>query len=235
MRIVSGEGRKSQGVFLRTALRALRLRQIFYTGTIMLKPIMLFAILLLISCNTPETRLKRLQHDFWEKFAQQDFFEIKLKNEVLHLPLPPTVESPERPLPTAKRLQQEANAIEKEKLSAVQQEQLKQIQAALEDCLQHSGNPLFDPSRCVATPQLKRYAAHAELPSLLEKLPAYYSLVEQRWQNPEPRFVAKAVEASQMGLDILKELEEKSGKESVAQTQAAIKDFIGLCQSAILK
>ena len=100
-----------------------------------------------------------------------------------------------------------------------------------------AGAAFFDPSRCVVSGQLQQFSNHPELPIVLEKIPAYYAQIEQRWQIPEHRFVAKTVDASMSTLDMLHGLAKNSGVEGVARTEAArcaIKDFIGLCQSAIL-
>jgi len=192
----------------------------------------------LCSCNTPEARLRRLQHDFWETYARQDFFEIRLKNEVLHWPLPPaSVPSGQQKL-LAEKLQKEASAIDKEGLSEAGKKQLAQLSAALDDCVAHAGAAFFDPSRCEVSRQLKQFSAHPELPLLMEKIPAYYAQIEQRWQIPDSRLVSKAVDASQNALDLLNGLEKSAGGEMVARTgaaRAAIKDFIGLCQSALLR
>ena len=198
---------------------------------------LLLASLFLLSCNSPEARLERLQHDFWEKFARQDFFEIKLENEVLHLPLPPSSEHPEQQKSWAESLLKEANALEKEKLSPAGQKQLTQIQAALNDCVAHEGTAFFDPSHCTVATHLQQLSAQPDLLVFLEKIPPYYAQLEQRWQMPDLRFVSKAVEESQIALDLLNALEEKSDGEIVARTgpaRAAVKDFIGLCQSALL-
>lgn len=192
-------------------------------------------LLCLFSCNSPEARLERLQHDFWEKLARQDFFEIKFKNEVLHLPLPPASEPSSQQKSWAEKLQQEARSIEKEKLSADQQKQLAQLSAALDDCVAHAGNPLFDPARCALSDQLLTYQEHPEFSVLLEKIPAYYAQIEQRWQTPDVRFVPTAVAKAQSALDLLDTHQKKTEKlGQISAAQAALKDFIGLCQSAAL-
>jgi len=204
----------------------------------MLKNFPLFALLFLFSCNTPEAKLERLQHDFWEKFARQDFFEIKLKNEVLHLPLPPSNAPSEQQKSWFESLQKEANSIEEQQLSTERQSQLVQIRAALDDCVAHTGSPFFDPNRCVFLKHLQRFSDHPELSLVLENIPDYYTQIEQRWQIPDGRFVSKAVLESQSTLDLLNSIERGSSGEIAALTgaaKAAIKDFIGLCQSAILR
>jgi hypothetical protein len=204
----------------------------------MLKHLALFALLFLFACNSPEARLERAQHDFWEKYAQHDFFEIKLKNEVLHLPLPPSSAPSEQQKSWAESLQKEVHSIEKEDLSEGSQKQLAQLCSALDDCVVHAGNAFFDPSRCVVLRHLQQFSEQPELSLLLEKIPDYYAQIEQRWQIPDARFVPKAVEESQTTLDLLNTFEKNSGGKIVAQTgvaRAAVKDFIGLCQSAILQ
>ncbi|GEM_PF-1053422 len=205
---------------------------------IMQKPALLFALFFLISCNSPEARLRHLQHDFGEKFAQQDFFEIKLKDEVLHLPLPPSSEAPLAQKAALESLQKEANSIEKEKLGTENQKKLVQLRLALGDCVVQAGNSLFDPSRYTISTRLRQFSEHPELLLFLEKIPAYYTQIEQRWHRPDIRFVPKAVAESQITLDLLEALEKKSNGEIAARTaaaRAAVKDFIGLCQSGILR
>ena len=204
----------------------------------MLKNFPLFALLFLCSCNTPEARLERLQHDFWEKFARQDFFEIKLKNEVLHLPLPPSNAPSEQQKLWFESIQKEANSIDQQQLSTERQKQLLQLRAALDDCVAHAGSPFFDPNRCVFLKHLQQFSGHPELSLVLKNIPDYYAQIEQRWQIPDARFVAKAVMESQITLDLLNSMEKESSGGIAAQTgaaRAAVKDFIGLCQSAILK
>ncbi len=204
----------------------------------MKKFVLLSALFYLCSCNTPEARLRRLQHDFWETFARQDYFEVRLKNEVLHWPLPPASGQSEEQKSLAESLQKEAKAIDKEGLSAAGQKQLAQLSAALDDCVANAGLAFFDPSRCVISGQLQQFSDHPELPLLLEKIPAYYAQIEQRWQIPDSRYVSSAVDASQTALDLLNGPEKSSGGGMVALKGAArlaIKDFIGLCQSALLR
>lgn len=196
---------------------------------------LLFALL---SCNSPQARLERLQHAFWQKFARQDFFEIRLKTTVLHWPLPPASEPSDEQKKRVLALQEEARAIEKGKLSEAGQKQLVQLEAALKDCVSSGSGALFDPSRCVPADMLKQYSSDPDFPVLLEQIPVYYARIEERWHAPDARFVLKAVEESQRALDLLGELENGSGGKMAAQTAAArvaIKDFIGLCQSALLE
>ncbi len=182
---------------------------------------LIIGLLFLFSCNSPEARLERLQHDFWEKFAKRDFFEIKLQKEVLHLPLPPvTGQSNAQPI-LASSLQEQANAIDASKLSLENQKQLAQLRAALDDCVAHAGMPFFDPSRCVVAAHLAQLSDHPELSLFLEKIPVYYAQIEDRWQVPDTRFVSKAVDESQAALDLLQGLGIKTDGKMAPQIEAA--------------
>jgi hypothetical protein len=225
-KVASSKSKVASAAILKKRIRAI------FLLSFKLLPVLL---LCLFSCNSPEARLEHLQHDFWEKLARQDFFEIKFKNEVLHLPLPPASDPSAQQKSWAVKLQQEARSIEKEKLSADQQKQLAQLSAALDDCVAHAGNPLFDPARCAVSEQLQAYREHPEFSVLLEKIPAYYAQIEQRWQTPDVRFVPTAVAKAQSALDLLDTHQKKTEKlGQIPAAQAALKDFIGLCQSAVL-
>lgn len=204
----------------------------------MFKPSFFFCSFLLFSCNSPEARLERLQHHFWDKLALHDYFEVKLKNEVLHWPLPPSFEVVGNQKEQVLILQTEAKAIEREKLTVNGQQQLDQMNAALDYCASLGEKSLFDPSRCCVGVWLRQFSGHPEFPVLLENIPMYYAQIEQRWQTPDVRFVEKAVHESQSALDLLKGLEENERGDmavKAASAKAAIKDFIGLCQSALLE
>jgi len=190
--------------------------------------------LFLFSCNNPETRLERLQRDFREEFARQEYFEISLENEVINLPLPPIAPPSAQKKQLALSFQKEADSIDKEQLNEVQQKQLVQIRAALDDFVAQDGNSFFDPARCSMAAPLKRFSDHPELQVLIDSIPAYYAQVWKRWQTPELRFVPKAVDESQAALDLLCLSGEKHGDSTISQAKAAVKDFIGLCQSAWL-
>ncbi len=206
--------------------------------TNMTRPFATLLLLFLFSCNSPEAQLQRVQHVFWEKLARQDLFEVRLKNEVLYWPLPPEAASAQSQKSLAEVLQLEANSIEKDQLSASDQKQLTHVKAALSDYDTQAVSGFFDPSRCSIAPCLEEFSNHPELPLLIERIPAYYCKIEERWQLPDVRLVSKAVDESKTVLDQLKEIEEKSGGALVVQVSAArgaVKDFIGLCQSALLE
>ncbi|MDX1912438.1 MAG: hypothetical protein SFV22_13170 [Saprospiraceae bacterium] len=197
-----------------------------------------FLLLPLCACNSPEARLERLRHEFWENFARHDYFEIRTGEETLHLPLPPSDQETESRKEKLTQLQQVAQALENEMLNDTGRRQLAQIKRALQDLAASGQGVLFDPAQCVVAERLRNYAGRQDGPALLEKIPAYYAAVEARWIKPDGRMAAHAVEEAKLTLDLLKEWERsvpESRKETVRQAQNAIKDFIGLCQSALLQ
>lgn len=198
------------------------------------KPSALFCLFWMFSCNSPEARLERLQHRFWDNFARHDYFEVKLKNEVLHWPLPPSPDVAGNRTALLLALQNEAKAIESEKLTEKGKHQLLQLNAALAQCALQGSKALFDPSRCCIVAGLQRFSDHSELSTILDSIPAYYQQIEQQWQSPNVKLVEKAVGESQVALDVLQSLEER-GEVETGPARAAVKDFIGLCQSAWLE
>lgn len=199
----------------------------------------LSCLFLLISCNDPEAQLSSLQHEFWEQFARQDFFEIQMEQEKVLLPLPVSMEAPSKQKAQAEALLKSANALKTEELSKEGQQRLQQIKTALNDFLNASGNAFFDPARYVIEQPLLETHCVNELKTrlFLERIPAYYVEVERRWQIPAPENVSRAVVKAQEGLDAIQALETSGALNPAAGAQAAkaaIKDFIGLCQSALL-
>jgi hypothetical protein len=193
--------------------------------------LLLAAALLLISCNAPADQLQRAQHEFWENFARKDFFEVRLKKETLHWPLPPQSGDAASRLTKARELEETLAAIDSMQLKPEQQKQRKQLLAAVHDCVTRQGGTLFDPSRCDVLEDLQRLEKHPEWPVILQKVPEYYQEIEKRWQTPDAALVEPAVSRAQNTLDYLRT---KSPDTAVEIATCAIKDFIGLCWSGWL-
>lgn len=196
------------------------------------KPFFLGFFLLLFSCNGPEDQLRRVQHEFWEHFARKDFFEVRLKNETLHWPLPPLGADAASRLDKAQVLEKTLAAIDSTLLNPEQQKQRSQLQAAIRDCVGRRGSTLFDPSRCDVLADLQRHESHPEWTIILQKVPEYYQEIEKRWQTPDAALVEPAVVHAQNTLDYLRS---KAPDATVVAATGAIKDFIGLCWSGWLE
>lgn len=196
------------------------------------KPLFLGFFLLLVSCNSPQDQLRRAQHEFWKHFARKDFFEVRLKNETLHWPLPPLVADSASRLVKAQALEQTLAAIDSKLLNPEQQKQRSQLQAAIRDYVERRGSTLFDPSRCNVLEDLQRLESHPEWPMILQKVPEYYQEIEKRWQIPDADLVEPAMARAQNSLDYLRT---KAPDTAVVAASRAIKDFIGLCWSGRLK
>ncbi|MFN0214026.1 MAG: hypothetical protein ACKVT2_07200 [Saprospiraceae bacterium] len=204
----------------------------------MFKPAALFGLIFMFSCNSPDTRFRQLQLEVWQKFARHDFFEIHLKNEVLYMPLPPSIPLDSQRKSWVNSLQSEAQSIDLQSLSLENQKKMLQLRAVLQDFSESTDAAFFDPSNFVVLKHLQRFSDNPELTQLLDKIPAYYAQIEQNWRKPELRFVQKAVDQSQITLDFLDDLAKKSNGEigaNLAAARAAVKDFIGLCQSTHLQ
>jgi hypothetical protein len=194
--------------------------------------------LTLLACNSPEARFDRLRREFWENFARQDYYNIQLGEERLHLPLPAADgTNVGKRKEKVVELQQWVQLLEKETLEDASRRQLGQISRALNDLSASTQGVLFDPSRCTLVQTLQEYAGRPSIAGLLEKIPEYYEKVEAGWVKPEPRLAEKAIEESKLVLDMLREWEKNAPEDRRIQIEAAqhaIKDFIGLCQSAFL-
>lgn len=194
-------------------------------------PLLLVSALLLVQCNAPADRLQQVQHEFWENFARKDFFEVRLKKETLHWPLPPLSGDAASRLAKARELEETLAAIDSTQLKPEQQKQRSQLRAAVHDCVARQGSSLFDPTRCDVLADLQRLEKHPEWPVMLQKVPEYYQEIEKRWQTPDASLVEPAVSRAQNTLDFLRT---KSPDTGVIAASCAIKDFIGLCWSGWL-
>lgn len=194
-------------------------------------PLLLVSALLLVQCNAPADRLQRAQHEFWENFARKDFFEVRLKKETLHWPLPPLSVDAASRLAKARELEETLAAIDSTQLKPEQQKQLTQLRAAVHDCVAQHGSALFDPTRCDVLADLQRLEKHPEWPVILQKVPEYYQEIEKRWQTPDAALVEPAVSRAQNTLDFLRT---RHPDDAVMAASGAVKDFIGLCWSGWL-
>ena len=201
-----------------------------------MKKLAILSGIFLFACNTPTKRLTNLQHEFLHKLANQDYFEIKTDKETYFLPLPSAQYQPDQRA-AAELLQEEANALTQMALSADQRQQLDIIHRALSDFLSASSDAFGDPGRFVVSDLLQKAQKQRDGNFILEKIPEYYRELENRWQVPSVPKASRAMEKARLSLEVLRTMEEKAGgkaSEQIVRAQYALKDFIGLCQSAQL-
>jgi hypothetical protein len=194
----------------------------------------LLSCLIWMSCNSSADKLSAVQHDLMAFLGEKVYFEIKTSKTVLKLPLPPEPMSPDARLQAIKRMMASWQSIPRTALQdASDQKRFDDLGALLEVLDKRGGGAFFDPKRMVL-PMLDNTAPtnlpKAELATFLTQIPAYYAEVERRWQSPDSQ---KAQEAADQSLKVLQRLETLSGSDSPAFY--AVKDFICMCQSAVLQ
>jgi len=210
--------------------------------------ILLFLLFWGTSCSSPEQQLNRLEHDLIYKHPKPETFLIKTPTDTLQLPIP-QVHS-EATLAFITRCKQRAQAIPAAMLPVTQQKKLFYLLFAL-DSLHRSYGQIIHPQDYALHVMTQRVWSPenglqnpALLLALLEKIPAYYDLVESRWIKPQLADLPKAIVTAQSALDALNTLEKTpEGLNSAQKTaftnllppaKAALKNYIGLCQSGYL-
>ncbi len=210
--------------------------------------ILLFLLFWGTSCSSPEQQLNRLQYDLIYKHPKPETFLIKIPTDTLELPLP-QVQS-QATLDFIARCKQQAQSIPAITLPVNQQKRLFYLLFAL-DSLHRSYGQIIRPQEYAMgvlpqriCPPEKGVQNAALFMALLEKIPAYYDLVESRWIKPQLADLPSAIATAQSALDALNTLEKiPEGLNTAQQTtfinllppaKAALKNFIGLCQSGYL-
>jgi len=210
--------------------------------------ILLFLLFWGISCSSPEQQLNRLEHDLIYKHPKPETFLIKTSTDTLQLPIPQA--HSEATLAFIARCKQRAQAIPAATLPVIQQKKLFYLLFAL-DSLHRSYGQIIHPQKYalgvlplrICLPE-KGVQNAALFIALLEKIPAYYDLVESRWIKPQLADLPGAIATAQSALDALNMLEKTPEGLNTAQktafinllpaAKAALKNYIGLCQSGYL-
>ncbi len=192
----------------------------------------LFLLFFLLACETPQAKISRLQSELLSALGTRDFFEIKLGQQVLQLPLPPSPELAEARKLRVSEINLETYSFDNEKLNKDDQQRLAQLSAQLNELVKRGNGAFFDPVKCVLGDVLRVNLAagnqqHTQI--LLDTIPAYYEEVARRWQSPD-RLRARSAAAE--SLLVLESLEKMGDHANPARL--AVKDFICLCQSAVL-
>ncbi len=193
----------------------------------MLRYSVLLFTLFLGACESSQDKISRLQSETLAALLVSDSFEIKTKSQTFKLALPPT---PEKAALRGQRIlaiRQEASSFDSESLSPLEQERLRDLNAILAALVQGGNGSTFDPTKCVVADLLKDNPNGSTAKILLQKIPEYYAEVERRWITPNKARAHTAAQQSLQSLDILHEMGDEAYPASLA-----VKDFIGMCQSA---
>lgn len=202
-------------------------------------------LLSLNACMSTEDRLAKLEKTILKVLPRPEYFVVKGDKDTLQLLLP---------APGAGRLAAEyctvketvaqmdtAGLTEREKLAVKHYYNLLDSACA---------NPLFfnNPAQYSVAYALKNATKQPTLDlylALLEKIPDYYAQVQQNWHTPEPTRIKTAVNQCVGVLDELNQAEQEAERwapeqrnrlyAAIPAARAAVKDFIGLCESGKLQ
>lgn len=184
------------------------------------------------ACNSPEDRISNAQKRLLEVLHHREYFEIRAEGQVLKLPLPPDEQQAEANRQTLSQIESELQAMNNEKLDAGFKQKREELLRLLQSLRATNALAGFDPLACVITDTLSEVVDKQEnalFQALTKQLAAYYAMVEARWQ-PCPRARAReAAERSVPALELLSRLD------APQEARMAVKDFIGLCNSAMLQ
>ena len=185
------------------------------------------------ACESPHDKISRLQSELLTVLGEQDFYEIRTKKQTIRLPLPPSPELADARKQLVLDINLETYSFENENLSEPDQKRLNLLCTNLKEMVKRGNAAFFDPAKCVLTDELLKNLQSGDqsvLEVLCQKIPEYYAEVERRWQAPDP---GRANVAATKSLLVLDDLEKIGDKASPARL--AVKDFICLCHSAVLK
>jgi hypothetical protein len=188
---------------------------------------------LAVACESPNEKISRLQGELLTALGERDYFEIKWEKQSLKLPLPPEPALAAARSAKIVEINAETYAMEHANLNDKEKQRFEQLSVQLEAILKRGNGAFFDPTKCVLPLEPKDNPAlsnPAFLKILLAKIPEYYAEVERRWQLPD---TVRAGQAAAQSLLVLDWLEEVPGDPT--ESRYAIKDFICLCQCAVLK
>jgi hypothetical protein len=190
-----------------------------------------YLLLLLVfgSCESASDKVGRMRRELIDILSEKEYFEFTVDQKTVKWQLPPTQELAKAKMERMLHLREELNQIPTEKLNEERKLQLAKLKEQLTQLVENGKGGYFDPTQLVLDPFFDKTVSEAELRSYLPHLYGYYSEVEQRWLPPEAGRAKLAVKKSLMVLDAL----EAFGPEADS-AKLAVKDFIGLCQSAVL-
>lgn len=198
-----------------------------------------WCLLLMAGCQSDTDRLREAEHRFLEIVALPEKHPLTAGKDTLFLPVLPAPEAANRSKNDAAKLQKKIQSIDPQKLVLTDQQRLKALGRAVDDLVLNGvATPIDRVCAQVAEPfQMVLKLDNPELTQrFLTHLPVYFAEMEQRWQPPLPQKVPQTIREAESAFDALQELEQRSPQEpeKFAMARMALKDYIGLCQSALL-
>lgn len=199
-----------------------------------------WCLLLVAGCRSDTDRLRDAEHQFLKIVALPEKRPVIAGKDTLFLPVLPAPEAAERSKAEAAELQKNLQIIAAEKLDTPDRRRLKALGNAVDDLVRNGvATPVDQVCAQVAAPfheVLKR--GNPELTErFLIHLPVYFAEMEQRWQAPVLHKIPETIQQAESAFDVLRHLEQESSidmKDEFTSARFALKDYIGLCQSAHL-
>ncbi len=208
---------------------------------------------LLAACESPSGQLVGLQRKFMRRLPPPDRWLIVEAGDTLALPLPPSAKTADQTRQTVAYFQEKIKKINPEGLDESGRQKLADFQKALDVVAQQWSNGAAPcrPEQFVVDELLLHFISDgpkvrhpALLVELAERLPAYVDTLRARSPQFEPQGAPKAVAATVRALDLLDQAGEdifleklsigyaERLRKALPSARRALKDFIGMCQSA---
>lgn len=200
------------------------------------------------ACTSPQRQLRQLEGDMLALLGPTTGWKVPTRSGAIWLPLPPPTEVQAEQQTQAQQLLASAAKIDSVALTPEQRAALRQYRQALADLANASAGWPLDPMTYTLAGPFQRCLAETDgesLTLLLEKMPDYYTEVEQRWRSTHRHHHAPAVEQCMVTLDTLKGLEQNLEKYplglqarlrgALPPAQMGLKNYLGQCRSLVLE
>ncbi len=198
---------------------------------------MLFAI---AGCQSATDQLREAEHRFLEIVAMPAPVQLAVGTDTLFLAVLPAPEAAGEAQAAATQLQVRIQKIDLQALETPDQQRLEILRQATADLVLNGVSvPVDQVCSQIADPfqQALQYNNPELTSRFLEHIPVYFTEMEQRWHAPAPHKIQAAISKADAAFDTLYQLEQQSPaslKNKFTTARFALKDYIGLCQSALL-
>ena len=195
---------------------------------------------ILFGCQSNTEQLREAEHRFLQLVSVPDRMQLAVGGDTLFLPVLPVPDAGVNTKKEADKLQKWIDGIDYQALESSDQQRLNVMKRAVNDLVLHG---VSSPSDLVCTQIADPFQQALKLnnPELtqrfLEQLPVYFTEMEQRWQAPAAHKLPDVMQEATSAFDALQQLEQQSSgawKHHFTTARLALKDYIGLCQSALL-
>ncbi len=194
----------------------------------------------LAGCQSATDQLREAEHRFLQIVAVPEPVQLAVGTDTLFLAVLPAQEAAGEAQAAAYTLQVQIQKIDPQALEVSDQQRLDILRQAVNDLVLNGVSVPVDQVCSQISDPFQRALQYnnPELTSrFLEQIPAYFTEMEQRWHNPAPHKIQDAILNADAAFDTLRQLEQQSPatlKNKFAMARFALKDYIGLCQSALL-